>query len=263
MTQPQLLDLKILARQAGAILREGFGRQHQVDYKSLTDIVTEIDRQSEEFLTGQVLSRFPGDTIQGEEGGLTQGENGRVWHIDPLDGTVNYAHGVPIFSVSLACAWDGAVQLGVVYDPMRDEMFSARRGQGAWLNDAPIHVSQTEELVSALLVTGFPYTIREQEATNLDHFTHFCMRARSVRRLGSAALDLCYVAAGRLDGYWEIGIHSWDVAAGGLIVEEAGGRVTTLRGDEAYFKPPYDLACANPRLQPQMLDVLRLGLTRS
>lgn len=180
MTQPQLLDLKILARQAGAILREGFGRQHQVDYKSLTDIVTEIDRQSEEFLTGQVLCRFPGDTIQGEEGGLTQGKNERVWHIDPLDGTVNYAHGVPIFSVSLACAWDGAVQLGVVYDPMRDEMFSARRGQGAWLNDAPIHVSQTEELVSALLVTGFPYTIREQEATNLDHFTHFCMHARAL-----------------------------------------------------------------------------------
>lgn len=261
--QPKLSDLTLLARQAGAILREGFGSQHQVDHKGLTDIVTEVDRQSEEFLTQQILSRFPGDSIQGEEGGLTKGNNGRVWHIDPVDGTTNYAHGVPIFSVSLACVWDGAAQLGVVYDPMRDEMFSAKRGEGAWLNNTRIQVSETAELVKALLVTGFPYSIREQEATNLDHFANFCMRAQSVRRLGSAALDLCYVAAARLDAYWEIGINSWDVAAGGLIVEEAGGRITTLRGDANYFKPPYDLVCSNPRLHPQLLEVLQMGNTRS
>lgn len=261
--QPELSDLTLLARQAGAILREGFGRQHQVDHKGVTDIVTEVDRQSEEFLTSQILSRFPGDSIQGEENGLTQGNNHRVWYIDPLDGTVNFAHGMPIFSVSLACAWDGTVQLGVVYDPIRDEMFSAQRGKGAWLNDAPIHVSETAELIDALLVTGFPYTIREQMATNLDHFANFSVRVQSLRRLGSAALDLCYVAAGRLDGYWEIGIKSWDIAAGGLILEEAGGCITTLRGDAQYFKPPYDMVCANPKLHPQMLEVLQKGNTRS
>lgn len=254
--QPTLDDLILLARQAGVILRHGFGRRHQVDSKShAIDLVTEVDYQSETFLLGQIRQRFPGHRILAEESGLSEGDD-PLWLVDPLDGTVNYAHGVPIFSVSLAYAEGGVVRLGVVYDPMRDECFAAERGRGAWLNGQPIRVSDTRTLGESLLVTGFPYDMWSNPENNLDNFARFAVRTRGVRRLGSAALDLCYVAAGRFDGYWEIRLQPYDVAAGGLIAAEAGAVVTNLHGGEDYLSPPQSILAANPHLHPQMLAVL-------
>ncbi len=254
--QPTLDDLILLARQAGVILRYGFGRRHRIESKShQIDLVTEIDRQSEAFLLETIQRRYPGHRILAEESGQTAGDD-HLWLVDPLDGTVNYAHGVPIFSVSLAYAEGGQVRLGVVYDPMRDECFAAERGHGAWLNGQPIRVSETRSLAESLLVTGFPYDVWNNPENNLDHFARFAVRTRGVRRLGSAALDLCYVAAGRFDGYWEIRLQPWDVAAGGLIAAEAGALVTNLKGGEDYLSPPQSIVAANPHLHAQMLAVL-------
>ncbi|NPA93368.1 MAG: inositol monophosphatase [Chloroflexi bacterium] len=254
--QPTLHDLEIIARQAGVILRAGYGQHHTITSKShAIDLVTETDRQSEAFLLESIRNRWPEHSILAEESGAHRGD-GSLWYIDPLDGTVNFAHGVPIFSVSIAYAEDGMVRLGVVYDPMRDECFSAERGRGAFLNGQPLRVSQTDALGRALLVTGFPYDTWENPDNNLDNFARFAVRSQGVRRLGSAALDLCYVAAGRFDGYWEIRLKPWDVAAGGLIASEAGALVTNLQGGKDYLSPPQSIVAANPTLHAQMLTVL-------
>ncbi len=255
--RPTLEEMALLARQAGVILRQGFGQPHQISHKSQRiDLVTEVDRRSEAFLVDQIRRHFPGQRILAEEGGEWEGQGG-LWLIDPLDGTVNYAHGVPIFAVSLAYAEAGQVRLGVVYDPLRDECFAAEQGRGAWLNGQPLRVSATTDLAASLLVTGFPYDIWTNPENNLEHFARFALRTRGVRRLGSAALDLCYVAAGRFDGYWEIRLQPWDVAAGGLIAAEAGAVVTNLQGGADYLSPPQSIVAANPHLHPQMLAVLR------
>lgn len=254
MIMPQLITLKQYAKGAAEILRSGFGKKHQVVYKGAIDLVTEVDRRSEDFLLKNIQGDFPGHMIFTEESGQHQGSLDHCWYIDPLDGTVNYAHGVPIFSISIAYAENGKVLLGVVYDPMQDECFSAERGKGAWLNDEPIHVSDSSELVKSLLVTGFPYDIRTTEETNLDYFSYFATHSQAVRRLGSAALDLSYVASGRFDGYWELKLNAWDVAAGTLICEEAGGMVTDLEGGRDYLKDPYAMVAANPRLHPQLVE---------
>ncbi len=254
--QPTLRDLEILARQAGVILRAGYGQRHTIDSKShAIDLVTETDRQSEAFLLENIRRRWPEHSILAEESGAHRGD-GSLWYIDPLDGTVNFAHGVPIFSVSIAYAEGGQVRLGVVYDPMRDECFAAERGRGAFLNGRPIRVSTTANLAQALLVTGFPYDTWENPNNNLDNFARFAVRSHGVRRLGSAALDLCYVAAGRFDGYWEIRLKPWDVAAGGLIAAEAGAQVTNLHGADDYISPPQSIVAANAALHPQMMAVL-------
>ena len=253
---PTLQDLEILAKQAGVILKNGYGRRHQIASKShAIDLVTETDRRSEEFLLESIRRRWADHTIVAEESGEHSG-NASLWYIDPLDGTVNFAHGVPIFSVSIAYAENGEVQLGVVYNPMSDECFCARRGEGAFLNGRRLHVSETAELANSLLVTGFPYDIWENPDNNLDNFARFAVRTQGVRRLGSAALDLCFVAAGRFDGYWELRLKPWDVAAGGLIAAEAGAVVTNLHGGEDYLSPPQSILAANPALHPQMLAVL-------
>ena len=254
---PTLQDLEILARQAGVILRAGYGQRHTIDSKShAIDLVTETDRRSEAFLLESIRRRWPEHSILAEESGAHRGD-GSLWYIDPLDGTVNFAHGVPIFSVSIAYAEGGEVRLGVVYDPMRDECFAAERGRGAFLNGQPVQVSQTAQLGKALLVTGFPYDVWENPENNLDNFARFAVRSHGVRRLGSAALDLCYVAAGRFDGYWEIRLQPWDVAAGGLIAAEAGARVTNLQGGSDYLSPPQSIVAANAALHAQMLAVLQ------
>lgn len=254
--RPTLDDLEVLARQAGVILRHGFGRRQRITSKSHTiDLVTETDTRSEAFLLEQIRRRWPEHRILAEESGGNDGSGG-TWYVDPLDGTVNFAHGVPIFSVSLAYAEGSEVLLGVVYDPMRDECFAAERGKGAWLNGQPIRVSETATLAESLLVTGFPYDAWSNPENNLDHFAAFAVRTQGVRRLGSAALDLCYVAAGRFDGYWEIRLKPWDVAAGGLIATEAGAVVTNLDGGPDYLSPPQSIVAANPHLHPQMLEVL-------
>ncbi len=254
--RPTLHDLEIIARQAGVILRAGYGQRHTIASKShAIDLVTEVDRQSEAFLLESIRNRWPEHSILAEESGTHRGNSG-LWYIDPLDGTVNFAHGVPIFSVSIAYAENGIVRLGVVYDPMRDECFSAERGRGAFLNGQPLQVSQTDTLSRALLVTGFPYDTWENPDNNLDNFARFAVRSQGVRRLGSAALDLCYVAAGRFDGYWEIRLKPWDVAAGGLIASTAGALVTNLQGGKDYLSPPQSIVAANPTLHAQMLTVL-------
>lgn len=256
---PNLDEVQILARQAGEILRKGYGQNHQVSYKGEIDLVTEIDRQSEAFLMGEIRQRFPQHTIVAEESGGLSGDNAYRWYIDPLDGTVNFAHGIPIFSVSLAFAHKGLVSLGVVYDPLRDECFSAEVGKGAWLNGKPIQVSNPQALEHSLLVTGFPYDIRTNHQTNLDLFAKFSLNSQGVRRLGSAALDLCYVAAGRFDGYWEMRLSPWDLAAGSLIAQEAGAKVSDLKGGRDYLEPPYSILAAAPNIHAQMLKELNGG----
>lgn len=253
---PRLTDLEHMARHAGQILRDGFGQVHQIDYKGVIDPVTEVDRRSEAYILGEIRSRFPDHRILSEERGFSTGKDGCQWFVDPLDGTVNFAHGLPIFSVSIAYAEDGEVRLGVVYDPMREECYKAESGAGAWLNGKPIQVSETGALVESILVTGFPYDIQKNPQNNLDHFADFMLRCQGVRRLGSAALDLCYVAAGRIDGYWEISIGAWDVAAGGLIAEQAGAKVTNIRGGRNYLSPPNTVVAANRHIYPQMMQVL-------
>jgi len=254
---PTLPYLEDLARGAGEILRASFGQHLPVTYKGVIDLVTEADHRSEAYLLGEIQRHFPGHKMVAEESGESPGSDEQVWYIDPLDGTVNYAHGLPIFSVSIAFAEAGQIQLGVVFDPMRGECFSAERGQGAWLNGQPLQVSETTELDKSLLVTGFPYDIRTNPQNNLDKFARFAIAAQAVRRLGSAALDLCYVAAGRFDGYWEISLKAWDVAAGALIANQAGAVVTNLAGGSDYLSSPQSVLAANPRLHPQMLRMLK------
>lgn len=245
-----------LARQAGEILQAGYNKEHQVGYKGVIDLVTEIDHQSEKLLLGEVRKDFPDHHIFSEESGIIQGNVNDVWYIDPLDGTVNYAHQVPIFCVSIAYASRGALALGAVYDPMRDEMFLAERGNGAYLNGRPIGVSSASELQRSLLVTGFPYNAWNTPQDNFANFVKFGKLTQGVRRLGSAALDLCYVAAGRFDGFWEMALNPWDVAAGGLICEEAGARITNERGEADYISPPQSVIACAPGIHARMLEEL-------
>jgi myo-inositol-1(or 4)-monophosphatase len=255
---PTLSDIEILAQQAGAILRAHYGRTLKVQHKStIIDLVTEVDYASEKFILNQLRLHYPEHQIITEESGQHGTNHTQTWLIDPLDGTVNYAHGIPIFCVSMAYAENGQIKMGVVYDPMREECFSAERGKGAWLNGTPLRVGQTSELAHSLLVTGFPYDTGTAKENNLDHYARFAVRSQGVRRLGSAALDLCYIGAGRIDGYWELRLNAWDVAAGGLVAEEAGARVTSIRGEADYLAPPPSIIAANPTLHPQILAVLR------
>jgi myo-inositol-1(or 4)-monophosphatase len=254
--QPTLSYLENLARQAGAILRAGYETEHQVGYKGVIDLVTEVDHQSEKFLLGEIQKDFPGHHIFSEESGVIQGNDEDVWYVDPLDGTVNYAHHIPIFCVSIGYAAHGTVKLGAVYDPMRDEMFLAERGMGAFLNGRPLHVSSATELQRSLLVTGFPYNAWDTPQDNFANFVKFGKLSQGVRRLGSAAIDLCYVAAGRFDGFWEMALNPWDIAAGGLIAEEAGGRVTNVTGGEDYISPPQSVVASTPGIHARMLEEL-------
>jgi myo-inositol-1(or 4)-monophosphatase len=252
---PQRSDLERLARQAGEILRAGYAREHKVEYKGVIDLVTEMDHASEAFLLGEIKRLYPGHQIVSEEAGLFPGAAANQWYVDPLDGTVNYAHGIPIFCVSIGYADKGIVTLGAVYDPMRDELFSAERGQGAWLNGTRLQVSEAADLSHSLLVTGFPYDIRTTPHNNLDYYARFAMLSQGVRRLGSAAIDLCYVASGRFDGYWELSLKPWDAAAGSLIAAEAGATVTTLDGGTDVLTPPCSLLAAPPLVHSLMMKV--------
>jgi myo-inositol-1(or 4)-monophosphatase len=253
---PILSDLERLARQAGEILRRGYEQEHQVDYKGAIDLVTEMDHRSEELLLGEIQRLFPGHQMVSEEIGLVPGRLGDQWYVDPLDGTVNYAHGIPIFSVSIAYAHNGIVTLGVVYDPMRDELFAAERGRGARLNGRSLQVSKVTDLQHSLLVTGFPYDSWSTPYNNLEYFGRFAKTTQGVRRLGSAALDLCYVGAGRFEGYWELSINPWDVAAGGLIATEAGATVTKMDGQPDYITPPCSALAAPASLYAKIKAVL-------
>lgn len=255
--QPTLSELERLAREAGAILRAGYEKEHQVNYKGVIDLVTEVDHESEAFLLGEIQRNYPDHHIFAEESGVIQGNDENVWYIDPLDGTVNYAHYIPIFCVSVAYASQGSLRLGAVYDPMRDEMYIAERGRGASLNGKPLQVSAVDELRRSLLVTGFPYDAWDTDQDNFANFVHFAKLTQGVRRLGSAALDLCYVAAGRFDGFWEMALNPWDVAAGGLIAQEAGAHVTNVDGDNDFLSPPQSVIAATPAIHALLLEELK------
>lgn len=257
--QLTLSYLENLARQAGAILHAGYDTEHQVGYKGVIDLVTEVDHRSEKFLLGEVQKDFPDHHIFSEETGIIQGSEEHVWYIDPLDGTVNYAHHIPIFCVSIAYASSGNLSLAAVYDPMREEMFLAERGKGAYLNGRSLRVSSATELQRSLLVTGFPYNAWNTPQDNFANFVKFAKLTQGVRRLGSAALDLCYVAAGRFDGYWEISLNAWDVAAGGLICEEAGARVSNVSGGPDFISSPQSVVASTPGIHALMLEKLNEG----
>lgn len=215
---------------AGRIQRRHFRALGAIEKKGPIDLVTAADLEVEREFRALIQSRFPRHEVLGEEGGGAPSATTYRWIIDPIDGTTNFAHGVALFCVSIALEIDGRVEIGVVYDPMAEELFVAERGQGATRNGVPMRVSSPAALLDSLLVTGFPYTVRERRQRQVEVFEAFLASARAVRRLGSAALDLSYVAAGRFDGFWEEQLHVWDIAAGVLLVEEAGGRVSRYDG---------------------------------
>jgi len=251
-----------VAREAGALLLDGFGRDKEIHTKSsAVDFVTQFDVAAEQLITGRLRTAFPDHGLRGEEGTDEGDVQGLTWHIDPLDGTSNFAHGFPVFCVSLAL-YDGQRPLvGVVYDPTRDECFSAVVGQGARLTDARgarlLRASRAAELVSSLLATGFPYDVHTSSLDNAAYVARFIKRAFGLRRAGSAALDMAYVAAGRLDGYWEFKVNAWDIAAGILLVQEAGGTVTLIDGRPLGFARQMHVVASNGLIHALMLDVIR------
>jgi myo-inositol-1(or 4)-monophosphatase len=243
------------ALSAGAILRSFFGGEFGISYKGELNLVTEADLASEREIVSILKRRFPDASILAEEAGASPGSSGLRFIVDPLDGTTNFAHGYPIFAVSIGCELDGRLSAGVVYDPTREELFTAERGQGAFLNGRRLSVSSTETLGESLLVTGFPYDLRDDLEGSLRLFQRFMGSCRAIRRDGSAALDLCYVAAGRTDGFWEEKLGPWDTAAGAVIVEEASGRVSDFRGSA--FQPARgEVVASNGRIHEQMLRVI-------
>ena len=229
---PLLLSTAIEAVvRAGDVMRARFGGDVRVDKKGQIDLVTEVDIAIEREFRAMIGGRFPDHAILGEElGGSATVPPGPCWIFDPIDGTTNYAHGLPIYCSSLGLEVDGEVVVAAIYDPSRQELFTAEKGEGAWLNGDPLRVSATDRLIDSLLVTGFPYDVRLRQEELIAIFAAFLTEARAVRRLGSAAVDLCYVAAGRFDGFWEQHLKPWDVAAGSLIVTEAGGRMSRMDG---------------------------------
>jgi myo-inositol-1(or 4)-monophosphatase len=230
-----------IAQEAGKILREEFDRPAQISYKGEVDLVTQADKRSEEAIVTRLTKYFPEHSIAAEEGtGHESGSEFR-WHVDPLDGTTNFAHGYPCFSVSIALAQRGALLVGVVFNPFYDELFAASRGAGATLNGKRIFVSKVDTLATSLLCTGFP-THKRHANPNIHYYWDFTLRSHGVRRDGSAALDLASVAAGRFDGFWEFGLKAWDSAAGALLIEEAGGKVSDFAGQPYQLGGPVILA---------------------
>ena len=248
------------AREAGKFLKLNLGKVKSIETKKEEiNLVTEIDRESESRIIQIIRRNFPHHDILAEESGGKSGGSDYRWIIDPLDGTTNYTHAFPVFSVSIALEYRGEVILGVVYDPNFDELFYAEKGKGAFLNGRRITVSKTDKLIKSMLATGFPYNIKENPDHCVEHFVNFLMTAQAIRRLGSAAIDLVYVACGRLDGFWEVNLNPWDVAAGQLIVKEAGGKVTGFLGEEFNIYSKRILA-SNGLIHDQMIEVFKKAL---
>jgi myo-inositol-1(or 4)-monophosphatase len=243
-------------RRGGALLRERFGARRTIEYKGGIDLVTDADKASEAALLELLRARAPGAAVLAEESGASGGERaGLRFLVDPLDGTTNYAHGLPHFAVTVAAEDAAGLVAGATYDPMRDELFLAARGGGATLNGEPLAVTGHAELRRALLVTGFPYDVHEERELPLRLFGAFLGRARAIRRFGSAALDLAWLACGRFDGFWELKLKPWDVAAGLLLVREAGGVATDFAGGD-HALDGREVVAANPALHPKLLDVI-------
>jgi len=254
-------DLAVrVARKAGQVLQKRLGRIKRIEYKGAVNLVTEMDFLAEKIIVSEIRRQYPDHGFLAEEKARKQTASPYRWIIDPLDGTTNYAHGFPVYCVSIALEKEGDMILGAVYDPSRDELFAAQKGKGARLNGRKIAVSSTSRLSRSLLATGFPYDLRESPVNNFDHFRNFAFRTHAVRRCGSAALDLCYVAAGRFEGFWEMKLGPWDLAAGSLMVTEAGGRVTDFEGRPLDLNGRRVLA-SNSRIHREMMKLLREGRT--
>ena len=244
------------ATMAGAILEDAAKKGFRVIHKDTVNLVTDVDQRSENAIVELLTKRYPDHQILAEEEGLrSQSDSPYRWVIDPLDGTTNFVHGYPFYCVSVGLEYESTPVLGVVFDPTRHDLFVAETGHGAFLNGERLRASQVSSLNKALLVTGFAYDIRETSNNNLDHFGRFSLRGQGVRRTGTAALDMCYVAAGRFDGFWELKLHPWDMAAGAVIVQEAGGRLSNFRGEplSIYGK---ELVATNGLIHDEMLAVL-------
>lgn len=253
------LDVAVRAcRAAGRIQRAAFGGVQRVEHKGEIDLVTAIDRACEKRILSIIGRAFPGHGVLAEESDPRAGDAEHLWVVDPLDGTTNYSRGFPYFCVSVALARAGRVIVAAVYQPLLDELFTAIRGKGAFLNGRRLRVSEQARLDQAFLATGFPYDIRRGRRTNIDHFTNLVTRCLAIRRAGAAALDLAYVAAGRFDGFWELKLRPWDIAAASLLIEEAGGRVTGLAG-RPWRLPVRDIIASNGRVHAELLAVLRHG----
>lgn len=244
------------ALESGFFIKKSVGKVRRISYKGRDNIVTDVDKKSESIIIKRLLSSFPGHAVLSEEAGLHIRPSPYKWIIDPLDGTTNFAHAFPFFCVSIALEYEGKVILGVVFDPLRDELFCAEAGRGAYLNNARIAVSGVKELEQSFLATGFSYG-KARKDRNIKYFKRLLMETMAIRRAGSAALDLCYVACGRLDGYWELDLHPWDSAAGSLIVKEAGGIVTKFDGSphSDYAK---EILATNNKIHRKMVNCLVL-----
>jgi myo-inositol-1(or 4)-monophosphatase len=249
-------ELKDIAREVGVLLLKKQGKVRRVEYKGWANIVTEADKQAEAIIVRRWSRLFPDHSVLCEERGAVRGTSPFRLIVDPLDGTTNFSHGFPFFCVSLGLEKDGVPVAAAVHAPYFREMFTAEKGKGAFLNGQRIRVSRRSRLHQCLLATGFSYQLWEREDNNMDHFVHFLRKAQAVRRPGAAALDLCYVACGRLDGFWEIGLKPWDVAAGRLIVAEAGGRVTNMEGKPYVLGDP-DFMATNGSVHRSMIRVFR------
>ncbi len=252
-----LLQAAVEASQAaGALLLRYAATGFQIEYKNPINLVTDADRAAEQCVIDRLKTRFPDHHFLAEERGRDEeGSSPYRWIIDPLDGTTNFAHGYPAYCVSIGLEYKGRCIIGVIFDPSRNELFTAIEHHGAHVNGRPIHVSDTQTLDSSLLVTGFAYDIRETKRNNLDHFVEFALKAQGLRRTGSAALDLCYVAAGRFDGFWEVRLNPWDMAAGSVIAREAGGRLTDFSGKDLSIYGQ-ELVASNGRIHEAMLTLL-------
>jgi myo-inositol-1(or 4)-monophosphatase len=249
------------ARAAGDVLLQYARTGFRIEHKNPIDLVTDADHAAEQCVIDCIREKFPTHQVLAEERGAGVQQTSRYhWIIDPLDGTTNFAHGFPVYAVSIGVECDGSGLIGVVYDATRNELFTARAGEGARLNGSLIKVSTTEHLDSALLVTGFAYDIRDTPNNNLNHFARFALKAQGLRRTGSAALDLCYVAAGRFDGFWEVKLSPWDMAAGVVVLREAGGRITNFHGNPHSIYQP-ELLASNGRIHEAMLSVIRENLS--
>ena len=248
----------LAAKKAGLLLKGKIGQKRQVQYKGAVNLVTEMDLLSEKVIVSEIRKRFPDHSLLAEEKTDIRENSPYRWIIDPLDGTTNYAHGFPVFSVSIALEKEGELILGVVYDPTRDELFVSKKGKGVRLNGRKIRVSPTPKLSESLLATGFPYDLRETTVDNFDHFRNFALRVHAVRRAGSAALDLCYVAAGRFDGFWEMKLGPWDMAAGSLMLSEADGKITDFLGNPVHLDGKHIVA-SNGKIHREMIKVLKMG----
>ena len=254
MWENELQVASAAAREAGTVLKKQFGAATNVKKKGRIDLVTDSDLQAEKIILEMISAHFSSDHVIAEESGSRGASSERTWLIDPLDGTTNFAHGFPFFAVSIALEFRGNIVLGIVYNPHLEEYFEAVKGSGAFLNGRPIAVSKTREINDSLLATGFPYDIQDHTEDVLHLFGRMIKKAQGVRRPGSAALDLCYVACGRIDGFWEKGLQPWDTAAGTIIVKEAGGMLATYRGSD-YSPYEKSVVAANPDL---LVDMLRI-----